>query len=57
MTYGGYTWQPFDFSFYIKPWAGIGYTSKISGTNNLGNSEYDIAPIMMFATLHLGYTF
>jgi len=57
MAYGGYTWQPFDFGFYIKPWAGIGYTSKISGTNSLGNSEYDIAPIMMFATLHLGYTF
>ncbi len=57
MAYGGYTWQPFDFGFYIKPWAGIGYTSKLSGTNTLGNSEYDIAPIMMFATLHFGYTF
>ena len=57
MAYGGYTWQPFDFGFYIKPWAGIGYTSKISGTNSLNNSEYDISPIMMFATLHLGYTF
>ena len=57
MAYGGYTWQPFDFGFYIKPWAGIGYTSKISGTNHLGNSEYDIEPITMFATLHIGYTF
>jgi len=57
MAYGGYTWQPFGFGFYIKPWAGIGYTSKISGTNYLDNSEYDIASIMMFATLHLGYTF
>jgi hypothetical protein len=57
MAYGGYTWQPFNFGFYIKPWAGIGYNSKLSGTNTIGNSEYDIAPIMMFVTLHLGYTF
>jgi len=57
MAYGGYTWQPFDFNFYIKPWAGIGYNSKISGTNTLGTSEYDISPILMFATLHIGYTF
>lgn len=57
MTYGGYTWQPFKSAFYIKPWAGIGYTSKISGTNSLENKECDIAPITMFATLHIGYTF
>jgi len=57
MAYGGYTWQPFDFALYIKPWAGIGYTSKVVGTNTPGNLEYDIAPITMFATLHLGYTF
>ncbi len=57
MVYGGYTWQPFDFGFYLKPWAGIGYTSKISGTNSLGNFEYDIEPVLIFATIHLGYTF
>ena len=43
--------------FYIKPWAGIGYTSKIAGTNQLEGKEYNIAPITMFATLHVGYTF
>ncbi len=57
MTYGGYTWQPFDFNFYIKPWAGIGYNTKTSGSNTLGNLEYDISPILIFATLHIGYTF
>jgi len=57
MTYGGYTWQPFDFNFYIKPWAGIGYNTKISGNNILENSEYDISPFLMFVTLHIGYTF
>lgn len=57
MAYGGYTWQPFDFGLYIKPWAGIGYTSKLSGSNTLGHLKYDIEPITVFATLHLGYTF
>lgn len=57
MGYFGYTIKPFKNNFYIKPWAGIGYTSRITGDNSLGTSEYDIAPITMFATLHLGYTF
>lgn len=57
MAYGGYSFQPFNFNLYIKPWAGIGYTSKLSGKNTLGGSEYDISPITMFATLHIGYTF
>lgn len=57
MAYTGYTWQPFDFNLYIKPWMGIGYTSKVTGENVLGGKTYDIAPILMFATLHVGYTF
>lgn len=57
MGYFGYTIKPFKNNLYIKPWAGIGYTSKVSGKNTLGTLEYDIAPITMFATLHLGYTF
>ena len=57
MGYFGYTIKPFKNNMYIKPWAGIGYTSKISGNNTLGNLEYDISSITMFATLHIGYTF
>lgn len=57
MGYFGYTIKPFKNNMYIKPWAGIGYTSKISGNNTLGNLEYDISPITMFATLQIGYTF
>ena len=57
MGYAGYTIKPFKNNFYIKPWAGIGYTSKIAGTNQLEGKEYNIAPITMFATLHVGYTF
>jgi hypothetical protein len=57
MAYVGYSWQPFDLNLYIKPWAGIGYTGRVSGSNALGNDTYHIAPISAFATLHIGYTF
>ena len=57
MAYGGYAFQLFNSNLYAKPWAGVGYTAKLSGENTLGNSTYDIAPITMFATLHIGYTF
>ncbi len=53
----GYNWQPFKFPIYIKPWMGIGYTSKIEGNNTIGLSEYNIAPVLPFMTLHVGYTF
>jgi len=52
----GYAWQPFKIPFYIKPWAGIGYTTKISGDNSLGNLTYDISPWVPFITVHIGYT-
>jgi hypothetical protein len=57
MGYGGYTWQPFSFPLYLKAWGGLGYTSKMSGENTLDGIDYDIAPITMFATLHVGYSF
>ena len=57
MGYFGYTFKPFGEHLYLKPWGGIGYTSKIIGTNKLENAVYDIAPITIFATLHVGYTF
>lgn len=43
--------------FYLKPWAGIGYVSKISGTNSIGDTTYDIPNIVPFMTLHAGYAF
>ena len=57
MAYFGYGIQPFKNSLYFKPWAGIGYTSKISGSNSIHDQTYDISPITLFATLHIGYTF
>lgn len=56
MGYGGYTLQPFKYPLYFKAWGGVGYTSKISGENVLGGQEYDISPLSVFATLHVGYT-
>jgi hypothetical protein len=53
----GYTWTPFKIPFYIKPWLGIGYTTKMSGDNKIGTSTYSISPIVPFLTLHVGYTF
>lgn len=53
----GYTWTPFKIPFYVKPWAGIGYTTKISGENKVSNLEYSISPIVPFVTLHVGYSF
>lgn len=53
----GYTWVPFKIPLYFKPWAGLGYTSKIDGENTIENLTYDIAPITSFITLHIGYSF
>jgi hypothetical protein len=57
MTYVGYAWHPFKGSFYVKPWAGLGYTRKISGDNLVGTRVYDVAPLFPFVTFHLGYEF
>lgn len=57
MGYLCYTLRPFQNGLYFKPWFGAGYTRKVSGTSNLAKSEYAIAPLTAFATLHLGYTF
>lgn len=51
----GYVWQPFEFPLYFKPWFGLGYTTKISGSNTIANSEYNISPLIPFVTLHIGY--
>ncbi len=57
MAYVGYTIKPFDNELYFKPWAGIGYTEKISGSNELNGETYSIESMVPFATLHVGYTF
>jgi hypothetical protein len=53
----GYNWHPLKNNLYIKPWLGMGYTTKISGDNNIQNLKYAISPMSNFLTVHLGYTF
>jgi hypothetical protein len=57
MTYGGYSWHPFKFPLYIKPWVGIGYSPNVGGSNILNGLEYKVSPITPFVTFHIGYTF
>ena len=49
----GYNWHPFKNGLYVKPWLGLGYTTKIAGNN----STYKLSPFTSFLTLHIGYTF
>lgn len=57
MAHAGYRWFPLNNGFYVQPWAGIGYTRKIGGSTTLGSDAYDIAAVMPFATMHVGYRF
>lgn len=53
----GYNWRPFkNKSFYIKPWSGAGYTTKLNGENNINSLTYTISRVVPFVTLHVGYT-
>lgn len=53
----GYLWRPAGTGFYLMPWAAIGYTQKSSGSNNVNGEKYDVEPVVLFATLYLGYSF
>ena len=57
--YGGYTWRPFPFSLYLKPWGGIGYGTRVSGSTEVRGRTFDITPppMFLFATVHVGYSF
>lgn len=57
LTYIGYSWHPYKGSFYIKPWVGLGYTTKVDGLNTVGSMKYDISPLYGFFTVHVGYSF
>lgn len=57
VPYVGFRWYPTNSNFYIQPWMGVGYQTKIQGSASLGGEDYNISPILPFATLHLGYNF
>lgn len=52
----GYNWHPLKNNLYVKPWMGIGYSTKISGQTSIDNLKYTISPLVPFLTIHLGYT-
>lgn len=53
----GYNVRPFSFPLYVKFWGGLGYTIKIAGSNQVGSQIYDIAPLIPFGALHVGWLF
>lgn len=53
MPRAGFHWAPFQNGFYLFPWAGVGYTRTISGTSG----DFDVSPVVPFATLHMGWQF
>ena len=58
MGQAGYRWFPLGArTLYVQPWAGLGYTSPVSGDRRAGGERYDVAPILPFFTVHLGYEF
>ena len=57
MGYGGYVFRPFEHGLYFKPWGGVGVTDLMSGNSRVSDEKYDVLPVSMFATLHIGYTF
>lgn len=58
MPYFGYSWQPLKkVDFYLKPWAGIGYSPMLGGSSSIGSRAYATSNVTPLAALHLGYTF
>lgn len=62
----GYKWYPLKKEhFYLKPWAGIGFSGVLNGAfssevisnTDVGPYTYEIAPIAPYAALHIGYQF
>lgn len=59
----GYQWFPSESGFYVLPWLGVGYTTTLHGSKDLGGGDmgggksYDVSPLIYFATVHIGYEF
>ena len=56
MVHIGYNYTFYN-NFYIKPWIGVGYNHKTSGSSTINGEEFDVAKIVVFPTVHLGYNF
>lgn len=56
MGHGGYKYD-IDTHWYLKFWGGVGFSHKISGSNVVGNLEYNVPNIVPFGAVHIGYSF
>ena len=56
MGHGGYKYNMND-QWYLKFWGGVGYSHKFSGSNRVGNLEYDVPTVVPFGALHIGYNY
>lgn len=58
MVYGGYRYFPGQQdSLYFLFWGGLGYTGIVEGKPELRGSRYDVAGLVPFLTVHVGYRF
>lgn len=53
----GYKWSIKNSSFYLLPWAGMGYTKTIDNKDGRVASGFDVDPVTAFMSVHLGYEF
>lgn len=52
----GYLWSPWDdLGLYVMPWLGVGTTRKLAGDTLVDGERFDVAPLVTFATVHLGW--
>ncbi len=40
---------------YLRPWAGVGYSEKTSGSNRVGDEVFKVPSVVGLVTLHVGY--
>jgi len=53
----GYRWFPTDAEFYVMPWAGAGVSVALSEPVEIDNETYNVRPLTLFATAHVGWRF
>lgn len=56
MPYGGYKWD-LNEHIYVTGWGGVGYVDRIDGSNHLIAGEYDIASLVPYGAIHVGYQY
>jgi len=53
----GYEWHPFAQGFYLFPWLGAAIGPVIGGQTMVGGDTYDVAPVVPYGAVELGWRF